>query len=72
VALYARVSTRDNDQDPEVQLVPLREYVAARGLEAVKPFAAAIISTFDPGRVRLFNTIGDVPRRQSYSSMRAS
>jgi len=36
VALYARVSTRDKDQDPEVQLVPLREYVAARGPEAVE------------------------------------
>jgi DNA invertase Pin-like site-specific DNA recombinase len=36
VALYARVSTRDKDQDPEVQLVPLREYVAARGWEAIE------------------------------------
>ena len=36
VALYARVSTRDKDQDPEVQLVPLREYVATRGWEAVE------------------------------------
>ena len=31
VALYARVSTRDKDQDPEVQLVSMREYAAARG-----------------------------------------
>jgi DNA invertase Pin-like site-specific DNA recombinase len=31
VALYARVSTRDKDQDPELQLHPLREYAAARG-----------------------------------------
>ena len=31
VALYARVSTRDKDQDPEVQLHPLRAYAAARG-----------------------------------------
>jgi DNA invertase Pin-like site-specific DNA recombinase len=31
VALYARVSTRDKDQDPELQLQPLREYAAARG-----------------------------------------
>jgi len=30
VALYARVSTRDKDQDPELQLVPLREYIASR------------------------------------------
>jgi DNA invertase Pin-like site-specific DNA recombinase len=31
VALYARVSTRDKDQDPEVQLAPMREYAAVRG-----------------------------------------
>ena len=30
VALYARVSTRDKDQDPEVQLAPMRDYVSAR------------------------------------------
>ncbi len=28
VALYARVSTRDKDQDPEMQLAALRAYVA--------------------------------------------
>lgn len=33
VALYARVSTRDKDQDVELQLVPMREYVAAHGWE---------------------------------------
>lgn len=31
VALYARVSTRDKEQDPEVQLAPLREYAGRRG-----------------------------------------
>lgn len=31
-ALYARVSTTDKGQDPELQLRPLREYCAARGL----------------------------------------
>jgi DNA invertase Pin-like site-specific DNA recombinase len=31
VALYARVSTADKNQDPETQLVPLREFVAAQG-----------------------------------------
>ena len=36
VALYARVSTRDRDQDPELQLVPLREYVASRGWVATE------------------------------------
>ena len=36
VAMYARVSTRDKDQDPELQLVPLRAYVAARGWSGVE------------------------------------
>ena len=36
VAIYARVSTRDKDQDPELQLGPLREYVATRGWVAVE------------------------------------
>jgi DNA invertase Pin-like site-specific DNA recombinase len=30
-ALAARVSTRDKHQDPELQLVPMREFAAARG-----------------------------------------
>ncbi len=30
VAVYARVSTADKDQDPETQLLPLREFVAAQ------------------------------------------
>lgn len=29
VALYARVSTTDRDQDPETQLVRLRDYLRA-------------------------------------------
>ena len=32
VALYARVSTLDKDQNPEVQLRELREYCSARNL----------------------------------------
>jgi DNA invertase Pin-like site-specific DNA recombinase len=36
VALYARVSTRDKDQDPELQLDALRAYVVARGWQAVE------------------------------------
>jgi len=31
VALYARVSTADREQEPETQLIPLREFVAADG-----------------------------------------
>jgi DNA invertase Pin-like site-specific DNA recombinase len=36
VALYARVSTRDKDQDPELQLQAMREYIATRGWGAVE------------------------------------
>jgi len=35
VALYARVSTADRDQEPETQLLPLREFVAAQGWTVV-------------------------------------
>lgn len=34
-ALYARVSTRDKDQDPEVQLIQLRRYAQYKGYEVV-------------------------------------
>ncbi len=30
-AIYARVSTSDREQDPETQLIPLREFVQAQG-----------------------------------------
>ncbi len=31
MAIYARVSTSDKDQDPDTQLVPLREFAASQG-----------------------------------------
>ena len=40
-ALYARVSTRDKDQDPELQLAVMREYVEARGWAAIEYADAA-------------------------------
>jgi len=36
VALYARVSTRDKDQDPELQLGALRQYAEANGWNFVE------------------------------------
>ena len=33
VALAARVSTSDKEQDPETQLMPMRDFCAAHGLE---------------------------------------
>ena len=37
-ALYARVSTSDRDQDPETQLVALRDFVASRGWETYREY----------------------------------
>lgn len=36
IGLYARVSTRDKDQNPENQLRPMREYAWARGWETAE------------------------------------
>ncbi len=41
VALYARVSTRDKDQDPELQLEAMRDYVRARGWSIIEYVDAA-------------------------------
>ncbi len=38
VAIYARVSTHDKKQDPETQLLPLREYASRRGFEIVDEY----------------------------------
>ena len=35
IALYARVSTRDKDQNPETQLLPLREYAGHRPTDTI-------------------------------------
>ena len=38
VALYARVSTADKDQEPETQLMPMRDFCAAQGWEIVAEY----------------------------------
>ena len=38
VALYARVSTLDKGQDPETQLIQLREYAKRRNFEIIGEF----------------------------------
>lgn len=38
VAVYARVSTSDKDQDPETQLMALRDYVRSQGWECYLEF----------------------------------
>jgi len=38
LAIYARVSTKNHGQDTDTQLLPLRQYAAARGLEIVQEY----------------------------------
>lgn len=37
-AIYARVSTADKEQNPETQLLPLREFCQAQGFEVLREF----------------------------------
>src|ERR1035438_334802 len=43
-AVYARVSTRDKGQDPEMQLTELREFAAKRGWQVVGEFVDVGVS----------------------------
>jgi DNA invertase Pin-like site-specific DNA recombinase len=63
VALYARVSTRDKDQDPELQLVPLREHAAARGWEVTEYVDHASAADM-AGRTAWARLVEDARRRR--------
>lgn len=52
VALYARVSTSEDRQDPENQLRRLREFASARGFEVAEEYVD-IASGADPNRPAL-------------------
>jgi DNA invertase Pin-like site-specific DNA recombinase len=63
VALYARVSTRDKDQDPELQLEAMRDYVAARGWEAIEYVDTAAAGDL-AHRTAWARLLADVSRRR--------
>lgn len=63
VALYARVSTTDKGQDPEVQLVPLREYTQARGWTIYREYIDNGISGAKERRPALDQLSADAKRR---------
>ncbi len=52
-ALYARVSTRDKEQDPEMQLAELREFAVKRGWEIVGEFVDVGVSGSKDSRPQL-------------------
>ena len=52
-ALYARVSTRDKGQDPEMQLTELREFAAKRGWQLAGEFVDVGVSGSKDSRPQL-------------------
>ncbi len=63
-AIYARVSTRNNGQDPETQLLALRDYARARNLEVVEEYVDVGISGSRSSRPSLGRMLQDARRRK--------
>src|SRR5439155_8692209 len=64
VALYARVSTKNNGQDPETQLIAIREFANARGFEVSDEYIDVGISGAKDRRPELDRLMKDVRRRK--------
>jgi DNA invertase Pin-like site-specific DNA recombinase len=64
IALYARVSTSDKDQDPETQLMALREYASARGLEVYAEYVDRAPANDFAHRVQWRDLLDDAGRRR--------
>ena len=63
-ALYARTSTNDGRQDPEVQLTELREYIARRGFEVAGEYVDRASGASTNGRAELKRLRADAKRRR--------
>jgi DNA invertase Pin-like site-specific DNA recombinase len=64
VALYARVSTAGNGQDPQVQLRELREYCERRGWAVASEYVDVGISGTKEKRPSLDRLLADAHRRR--------
>ena len=64
LALYSRVSTKNNGQDPETQLVALREYAQARGFEVFHEYVDVGISGSKEKRPALDQMMADARKRR--------
>src|SRR4051812_36192614 len=64
VALYARVSTKNNGQNPETQLIGLREYAVARSLSIAGEYVDIGISGAKDRRPELDRLISHARRRR--------
>ncbi len=68
VALYARVSTKNNGQDPETQLMALRDYAKARKLEVFAEYVDIGISGSKDSRPALNRLMADARKRRFRAS----
>ena len=64
VAIYARVSTSDKNQDPETQLLPLRDYCAAMGWEVFAEYVDQAPANDLLHRVQWRQLLDDAARRK--------
>ena len=64
VALYARVSTSNNGQSPEMQIRELREYVERRGWEVVGEYIDVGFSGAKDSRPELNRLMSDAHKRR--------
>ena len=64
LALYARVSTKNTGQDPETQLIALREYAAHRGFPITCEYVDIGISGTKDRRPELDRMMTDARRRR--------
>lgn len=62
--VYARVSTADKNQDPETQLVPLREFVAVHGWTVAGEFVDHASATDLRGRIQWQTVLQAASRRK--------
>ncbi len=63
VAVYARVSTSDKGQDPEVQLAPIRDHALARGWTIYQEYVDHGVSGAKERRPALDQLVADAKRR---------
>ena len=64
VAIYARVSTSDKEQDPETQLMPLRDFCIAQEWEIVAEYVDHAPANDQAHRVRWRDLLDDAAKRK--------